>query len=49
MKNALVFTLAVLIYEYQTGMTKQCVYESYKGQHTITINNYQLCPLNIRV
>ena len=41
--------LAFLVGEYVTGMTKQCIYESPYGRHTVTIKSYELCPLTIEV
>jgi hypothetical protein len=40
---------AYLKYERNTGMTKQCIYDSPQGRHTITIKSYELCPLTIEV
>ena len=50
MKHLLIIpVMAFLIGEYTTGNTKQCIYENYNGQYTITIQSYKLCPLNIDV
>lgn len=44
-------TVAFLQYEIPdpNGMTKICVYDSYRGQHTIVVKAWQLCPHTIRV
>jgi hypothetical protein len=44
-----VLMMAFLVGEYDTGMTKQCVYSDGYNQYTITIDAYKLCPLNIEV
>lgn len=46
---SIVMTLAFLVGEYQTGMTKQCIYESMGNKYTITISAVKLCPLTIDV
>lgn len=45
----LITALAFLVGEYQTGMTKQCVYEHLGSRYTITIEGYKLCPISIEV
>lgn len=47
MKHVLI--MAFLVGQYTSGMTRQCIYESIGNTYTITIKNYQLCPLNIEV
>ncbi len=47
MKHVLI--MAFLVGQYVTGMTKQCIYDGIGSRYTITIKNYQLCPLNIEV
>jgi hypothetical protein len=49
MKQLIVFGLAFLVGEYQTGMTKQCIYDYLGSKYTITIDSYKLCPMSIDV
>lgn len=45
--------LTVAFFQYEiadaNGMTKICVYDSYKGQAALTIQAWKLCPMTIRV
>jgi hypothetical protein len=44
------FTMAFLRYEIPgKNMTKICVYESYKGQHTVVVKSWQMCQRSIKV
>jgi len=49
--RALILLIALFQYEIPSnqGLTKICVYESYKGQHTIVIDAYKICPMQLRV
>ena len=49
MKFLIFAFIAFFSYERITGLTKTCVYTSPIGEHAITINAAQLCPLQIRV
>ena len=47
----MIFLLAFLQYEVpdRNGMSKICVYESYKGQHTLVLKSWEMCPQSIQV
>ncbi len=40
---------AYFVYEVDTGMTKQCVYDYLGSKYTITISSIGLCPMSIEV
>lgn len=52
MKIALIAVL-LAFFQYEipdsNGMTKICVYETYRGQHTLIVKAWQLCPQTLRV
>ena len=41
--------IAFLVGQYQTGMTKQCVYNGFGNQYVITIDGYKIRPYSINI
>jgi len=41
--------IVFLVGQYQTGMTKQCIYNGFGNQYVITIDHYKICPYSIDI
>jgi len=41
--------IVFLVGQYQTGMTKQCIYSGFGNQYVITIDHYKICPYSIDI
>ena len=35
--------------DYTSGLNKICIYDHLGSEHAVTIKNYQVCPVSVRV